>query len=239
MGMAMDHAMQMRASAKNSKRDSTCRHPRMIGTGFCQYKEGRDGHLFATRAGRLLDSRNLLEVLHRAGKRGVFRAFRRFRFAVLRKAGVPGDLMKLWLGHSQNLINLYAGQLRYDEAYRRGSGVRELAWDLSWANWAINRSCQFAHHSSRKPFMRQVLENGCGGRFEPSVSVCPSHHDAVDRRGIRPPSHLPANSGKIGDRNSVETTALHATMLEKDQVIRAREPLLGDCVCFEPCIPKD
>jgi len=25
----------------------------------------------------------------------------------------------LWLGHSQNLIDLYAAQLRYDETYRR------------------------------------------------------------------------------------------------------------------------
>ncbi len=36
-----------------------------------------------------------------------------------RKAGVPDDLIKLWLGHSQNLIDLYAAQLRYDETYRR------------------------------------------------------------------------------------------------------------------------
>jgi hypothetical protein len=32
---------------------------------------------------------------------------------------VPDDLIKLWLGHSQNLIDLYATQLRYDETYRR------------------------------------------------------------------------------------------------------------------------
>ena len=38
---------------------------------------------------------------------------------VARKAGVPDDLIKLWLGHSQNLIDLYAAQLRYDETYRR------------------------------------------------------------------------------------------------------------------------
>jgi hypothetical protein len=48
-----------------------------------------------------------------------YHAFRRFRFAVLRKAGVPDDLIKQWLGHSQNLIDLYAAQLRYDETYRR------------------------------------------------------------------------------------------------------------------------
>jgi hypothetical protein len=49
-----------------------------------------------------------------------YHAFRRFRFAVLRKAGVPDDLIKLWLGHSQNLIDLYAAQLRHDDTYRRG-----------------------------------------------------------------------------------------------------------------------
>jgi len=42
-----------------------------------------------------------------------------FVFAVLRKAGVPDDLIKPWLGLSQNLIDLYAAQLRYDETYRR------------------------------------------------------------------------------------------------------------------------
>jgi integrase len=83
------------------------------------YIKGRMGHLFTTRAGRLLDTRNVLDVLQRAGRRGGYHAFRRFRFAVLRKAGVPDDLVKLWLGHSQNLIDLYAAQLRLDEAYRR------------------------------------------------------------------------------------------------------------------------
>ena len=102
------------------------------------YIKGRKGHLFTTGAGRLLDSRNVLDVLQRAGRRGGYHAFRRFRFAVLRKAGVPDDLIKLWLGHSQNLIDLYAAQLRYDEAYRRewceraglGFGVGELGYKL-------------------------------------------------------------------------------------------------------------
>jgi hypothetical protein len=29
------------------------------------------------------------------------------------------DLIKQWLGHSQNLRDLYVAQLRYDAAYRR------------------------------------------------------------------------------------------------------------------------
>jgi integrase len=84
-----------------------------------RYTEGKDGYLFTTRAGRLFDQRNSLKALHGAGNRGGFHAFRRFRFAVLRKAGVPENLIKLWMGHSQNLMDLYAAQLRLDMAYRR------------------------------------------------------------------------------------------------------------------------
>ena len=93
--------------------------PESLAQVLCGYITGRKGHLFTTRAGRLLDSRNVLDVLQQAGRQGGYHAFRRFRFAVLRKAGAPDDLIKLWLGHSQNLIDLYAAQLRYDETYRR------------------------------------------------------------------------------------------------------------------------
>ena len=65
------------------------------------------------------DQRNVLDGLHGAGKRGGFHAFRCFRFAVLRKAGVPDHLIKLWMGHSQNLIDHYAAQLQQDVGYRR------------------------------------------------------------------------------------------------------------------------
>jgi hypothetical protein len=37
--------------------------------------------------------RNSLKALHGAGNRGGFHAFRRYRFAVLRKAGVPENLI--------------------------------------------------------------------------------------------------------------------------------------------------
>jgi integrase len=112
--------------------------PESLAQVLCRYIKGRKGHLFTTRAGRLLDSRNVLDVLQRAGRQGGYHAFRRFRFAVLRKAGVPDDLIKLWLGHSQNLIDLYAAQLRYDETYRRewcekaglGFGLGELGYKL-------------------------------------------------------------------------------------------------------------
>src|ERR1700730_19102071 len=93
--------------------------PEVLAQVLRRYTEGMNGYLFTTRAGRILDPRNSLKALNGAGNRGGFHAFRRFRFSVLRRAGVPDDLIKLWLGHSQNLIDLYAAQLRYDETYRR------------------------------------------------------------------------------------------------------------------------
>ena len=69
--------------------------PESLAQVLCRYIKGRTGHLFTTRAGRLLDSRNVLDLLQQAGKQGGYHAFRRFRFAVLRKAGVPDDLIKL------------------------------------------------------------------------------------------------------------------------------------------------
>jgi integrase len=86
--------------------------PESLAQVLCRYITGRKGHLFTTRAGRLLDSRNVLDVLQRAGRQGGHHAFRRFRFAVLHKAGVPDDLIKLWLGHSQNLIDLLRADRR-------------------------------------------------------------------------------------------------------------------------------
>ena len=63
--------------------------PESLAQVLCRYIKGRKGHLFTTRAGRLLDSRNVLDVLQQAGRQGGYHAFRRFRFAVLRKAEVP------------------------------------------------------------------------------------------------------------------------------------------------------
>ena len=47
-----------------------------------------------------------------------------------------------------------------------GSGARELAWDLIWANWATKVQSQFARQELRKPIDRQVLEMVAGVRFE-------------------------------------------------------------------------
>ncbi len=86
---------------------------------LCRYTTGLDGHLFTNLKGGLLDQCNVLDALHEVGKRGGFHVFRRFRFALLRKAGVPEHLIKLWLGHSQDLTDRYAVQLYEDVAYRR------------------------------------------------------------------------------------------------------------------------
>jgi hypothetical protein len=51
---------------------------------------------------------------------------------------VPENLIKQWMGHSQNLMDLYAAQLRLDVAYRRewceraalGFELGELAYKL-------------------------------------------------------------------------------------------------------------
>ena len=49
-----------------------------------------------------------------------FHAFRRFRTETLRRAQVPEDLTKLWLGHSKSSVtDFYAGGLSKDLAWRR------------------------------------------------------------------------------------------------------------------------
>jgi integrase len=79
------------------------------------YAEGRTGYLFATKSGRPLAHRNV----HRAAGVGVH-AFRRFRTETLRRAGVPEDLIGLWLGHApKSVTDLYASGLKNDRAWRR------------------------------------------------------------------------------------------------------------------------
>ena len=67
-----------------------------------------------------LQQRNVLRALHATGKKVGFHAFRRFRTETLRRARVPEDLIRLWLGHSkQSVTDLYASGLERDEAWRR------------------------------------------------------------------------------------------------------------------------
>jgi integrase len=81
---------------------------------------GKSGYLFAAKSGRPLQQRNVLRALHATSKKVGFHAFRRFRAETLRRARVPEDLTKLWLGHSkQTVTDFYAGGLQKDEAWRR------------------------------------------------------------------------------------------------------------------------
>jgi len=57
--------------------------------------------------------------LHDTGVRVGFHAFRRFRTETLRRAAVPQDLERLWLGHaSATVTDLYARGLQSDRAWR-------------------------------------------------------------------------------------------------------------------------
>ena len=81
----------------------------------------REGaYLFHTKKGRPLHQRNAIRALHATGKRVGFHAFRRFRTETLRRARVPEDLIRLWLGHAkQTVTDFYAAGLENDEAWRR------------------------------------------------------------------------------------------------------------------------
>jgi integrase len=84
-----------------------------------EHVAGKSGYIFAASTGKPLQPRNLLEVLH--GRKQVgFHAFRRFRAEVLRKARVPEDLTRLWLGHSkESITDFYADGLKNDAAWRQ------------------------------------------------------------------------------------------------------------------------
>ena len=84
------------------------------------YVAGKSGYLFATSSGRPLGQRNVLRTLQATDKKIGFHAFRRFRTETLRRARVPEDLVKLWLGHSKKSVtDLYAGGLQNDIAWRQ------------------------------------------------------------------------------------------------------------------------
>jgi len=87
---------------------------------LCEYVAGKSEYLFAAKSGRPLQQRNVLRALHATDKKVGLHAFRRFRTETLRRARVPEDLTKLWLGHSkQTVTDFYAGGLQKDEAWRR------------------------------------------------------------------------------------------------------------------------
>jgi integrase len=81
---------------------------------------GKAGYLFANSTGRPIAQRNVLHALHDTGKKVGLHAFRRFRTETLRRARVPEDLTRLWLGHAnQSITDLYAEGLQRDAAWRR------------------------------------------------------------------------------------------------------------------------
>jgi integrase len=84
------------------------------------YIADKSGYVFVAKSERPLQQRNALRALHATGKKVGFHAFRRFRTETLRRARVPEDLTKLWLGHSkQTVTDFYAMGLERDEAWRR------------------------------------------------------------------------------------------------------------------------
>ena len=85
-----------------------------------EYVASKPGYLFAAKSERPLQQRNVIRALHATGKKVGLHAFRRFRTETLRRARVPEDLTKLWLGHSkQTVTDFYASGLEKDEAWRR------------------------------------------------------------------------------------------------------------------------
>ena len=99
------------------------------------YAEGRSGYLFATRSGRPLSHRNV----HRAAGVGVH-AFRRFRTETLRRAGVPEDLIGLWLGHAPKIgdRSLRVGPEERQSVASRMVRTRRASF-FSWAIWGYKK----------------------------------------------------------------------------------------------------
>jgi integrase len=114
--------------------------PESLAALLREYVAGKSGYLFATKSGRPMAQRNLHRALHATGIRVGFHAFRRFRAETLRRASVPGDLERLWLGHSQRTItDLYATGLQQDRAWRREWVERAgLGFSLNGLHWATN-----------------------------------------------------------------------------------------------------
>jgi len=103
--------------------------PHSLAALLREHAGGKSGYLFTTSTGRPIGQRNLLRALHFvAGDIGLH-AFRRLRTDTLRRAQVPEDLIKLWLGHAPTTVtDLYAQDLQQDAAWRR--------------EWCLSLRCQ-------------------------------------------------------------------------------------------------
>lgn len=94
--------------------------PELLAGHLRKHIEIKSGYLFPTASGKPLGQRNVLRALHATGKKIGLHSLRRFRTETLRRARVPEDLTKLWLGHSkESVTDFYAGGLQNDLAWRQ------------------------------------------------------------------------------------------------------------------------
>lgn len=88
--------------------------------GICGHIENKSHYLFPTASGKPICQRNVRRALHATGKKIGLHSLRRFRTETPRRARVPEDLTKLWLGHSkESVTDFYAGGLQNDLAWRQ------------------------------------------------------------------------------------------------------------------------
>jgi integrase len=112
------HGVEQKPKTSNAIREVDIAEP--LAKLLREYTAGKTGYIFSTRKGRLLGYRNVYRALNttgkKIGKKIGLHAFRRFRTETLRRARVPEDLTRLWLGHSKaSLTDFYAQGLYKDE----------------------------------------------------------------------------------------------------------------------------
>lgn len=115
--------------------------PEALAALLREYVADKSGYLFSTRKrNRPLAQRNVLRALHATGVRVGFHAFRRFRTETIRRAAVPQDIERLWLGHaSATVTDWYARGLQLDKAWRTKWCERAgLGFSLVGPRWATN-----------------------------------------------------------------------------------------------------
>jgi integrase len=101
--------------------------PETLAQVLREYIKGKSGYLFGTRSGgRVLNYRNVLRALHAGGAMCGFHALRRFRTETLRRARVPEDLVRLWLGHAAHSVT---------DTYAKGLS-EDVPWRQEWAERA-------------------------------------------------------------------------------------------------------
>ena len=141
------------------------------------------GYLFRTRNGTHYTMDNLGKMLRgkSVGVKGGLRMFRRFRAEVLRKAGVPEDLVRYWMGHAghadeigeftrnSTVTDLYAAGAKNDVSWRRQWCDRVgLGFTLVPPKPAPKKQRQSAE---KLPVGLRGLQNRPIGRFDGSVNA--------------------------------------------------------------------